>query len=128
MRRSAPLPLEPFRYYQYGRRTVHLDGCVEVASAYYSAPPGWIGRRVDVQWNDAHVRLLDPSTGQHLREHLRAPPTRRWVWRNHGGKDAMKVAQRACLVLCVFGCMAVASAAQTPVGALAVDERPTVET
>ena len=37
------------------------------------------------------------------------------------GKDAMKVAQR-CLVLCVFGCMAVASAAQTPVGALAVDE------
>ena len=23
-----PLPLEPFRYYQYGERTVHLDGCV----------------------------------------------------------------------------------------------------
>ena len=69
----GPLPLEPFRYYQYGRRNVHLDGCVEVAAAYYSAPPGWIGRRVDVQWNDAHVRLLDPSTGQLLREHLRAP-------------------------------------------------------
>ena len=69
----GPLPIEPFRYYQYGRRTVHLDGCVEVASAYYSAPPGWIGRRVDVQWNGAHVRLLDPRTGQLLREHLRAP-------------------------------------------------------
>ena len=67
----GPLPLEPFRYYQYGRRTVHLDGCVEVASAYYSAPPGWIGRRVDVQWDDIHVRLLDPGTGQLLREHLR---------------------------------------------------------
>ena len=40
-----PLPLEPFRYYQYGERTVHLDGCVEVEAAYYSAPPGWIGRR-----------------------------------------------------------------------------------
>ncbi|MBV9625354.1 MAG: IS21 family transposase, partial [Acidobacteria bacterium] len=25
-----PLPLEPFRYYQFGERTVHLDGCVEV--------------------------------------------------------------------------------------------------
>src|SRR5439155_232513 len=36
-----PLPLEPFRYYQYGQRTVHLDGCVEVDAAYYSAPPGW---------------------------------------------------------------------------------------
>lgn len=63
-----PLPLEPFRYYQYGRRTVHLDGCVEVASAYYSAPPGWIGRHVNVQWNGAQVRLLDPRTGQLLRE------------------------------------------------------------
>ena len=66
-----PLPVEPFRYYQYGERTVHLDGCVEVEAAYYGAPPGWIGRRVQVQWNDAHVRLLDPLTGQLLREHLR---------------------------------------------------------
>jgi transposase len=42
------LPLEPFRYYQYGVRTVHLDGCVEVEAAYYGAPPGWIGREVHV--------------------------------------------------------------------------------
>jgi hypothetical protein len=69
----GPLPLEPFRYYRFGARTVHLDGCVEVDAAYYSAPPGWIGRRVDVQWNDLVVRLLDPKTGQLLREHVRAP-------------------------------------------------------
>ena len=66
-----PLPLEPFRYYQYGDRSVHLDGCVEVEAAYYSAPPGWISRRVRVQWDGIHVRLLDPKTGQLLREHLR---------------------------------------------------------
>jgi transposase len=66
-----PLPLEPFRYYQYGERTVHLDGCVEVEAAYYSAPPGWIGRRVQVQWDARQVRLLDPRTGELLREHLR---------------------------------------------------------
>jgi hypothetical protein len=66
-----PLPLEPFRYYQYGERTVHLDGCVEVEAAYYGAPPGWIGRRVQVQWNALYVRLIDPLTGQLLREHLR---------------------------------------------------------
>jgi hypothetical protein len=66
-----PLPLEPFRYYQYGERTVHLDGCVEVDAAYYSAPPGWIGRQVQVQWDGVHVRLLHPQTGQLLREHLR---------------------------------------------------------
>jgi transposase len=66
-----PLPVEPFRYYQYGERSVHLDGCVEVEAAYYSAPPGWIGRPVRVQWDSRQVRLLDPKTGQLLREHLR---------------------------------------------------------
>jgi len=65
-----PLPIEPFRYYQYGERTVHLDGCVEVDAAYYGAPPGWIGRLVNVQWDGLFVRLLDPKTGQLLREHL----------------------------------------------------------
>ncbi len=69
----GPLPLEPFRYYRFGDRTVHLDGCVEVEAAYYGAPPGWIGQRVQVQWNDLHVRLLSPKSGQLLREHLRAP-------------------------------------------------------
>ncbi|HEY0944257.1 MAG TPA: IS21 family transposase [Opitutaceae bacterium] len=66
-----PLPIEPFRFYQFGERGVNLDGCVEVDAAYYSAPPGWIGRDVKVQWDERTVRLLDPRTGQLLREHLR---------------------------------------------------------
>ena len=68
-----PLPVEPFRYYHYGERTVHLDGCVEVEAAYYSTPLGWIGRRIFVQWDEHRVRLLDPLTGSLLREHLRQP-------------------------------------------------------
>jgi transposase len=75
----TPLPLEPFRYYQYGERTVHLDGCIEVEAAYYSAPPGWISRLVRVQWDGLHVRLLDPRTGQLLREHLRQERGRRRI-------------------------------------------------
>src|SRR5258708_16669678 len=71
-----PLPLEPFRYYQFGRRTVHLDGCVEVEYAYYAPPPGWLGRDVPVQWDGRHVRLLPPSTGALLREHRRQAPGR----------------------------------------------------
>jgi transposase len=66
-----PLPLEPFRSYQYGKRIVHLDGCVEVEAAFYSAPPGWIGRQVHVQWDMFQVRLINPKTGHLLREHLR---------------------------------------------------------
>lgn len=66
----TPLPLEPFRVYQFGERRVNLDGCVEVDAAYYSAPPGWIGRSVKIQWDDRVVRVLD-SRGQLLREHRR---------------------------------------------------------
>jgi hypothetical protein len=67
---SQMLPFEPFRYYQYGERTVHIDGCVELEAAYHGAPPGWIGRKVDVQWDVMFVRLLDPRTGELLCEHL----------------------------------------------------------
>src|SRR5438552_19073613 len=66
-----PLPLEPFRYYQYGERTVHLDSCVEVDAAYYSVPRGRIGKLVNVQWDSLHVRILDPRTCHLLREHVR---------------------------------------------------------
>jgi transposase len=80
-----PLPLEPFRYYQYGERTVHLDGCVEIEAAYYSAPPGWIGRRVQVQWDARQVRLLDPIAGQ-LSARTLAPGS--WQASNPGRRPA----------------------------------------
>jgi transposase len=65
------LPLEPFRYYAYGARTVHLDGAIEVEGAYYHLPPGWLGRQVSVQWDLLRVRILDPKTGALVREHVR---------------------------------------------------------
>jgi len=69
----APLPVEPFRYYEHGKRTVHLDGCVEVAGAYYRAvPPARIGQRVGVQWDERTVRILDEKW-QLLREHRPQP-------------------------------------------------------
>ena len=71
-----PLPLEPFRYYQYGERIVHLDGHVEVERAYYSVPPGRIGTTVDVQWDGHVVRILDRPTGALLREHRVDSPGR----------------------------------------------------
>jgi transposase len=71
-----PLPLEPFRYYQFGERTVHLDGHVEINGAYYCAPPGHIGRALPVQWDDQHVRLMDPHTRQLLHEYQRQEPGR----------------------------------------------------
>src|SRR5437899_8028310 len=66
-----PLPPTPFRYYAFGTRTVHPDGCVEVAKAYYRVPPGRIGHAVTVQWDERVVRILAPETGALLREHER---------------------------------------------------------
>jgi hypothetical protein len=71
-----PLPVAPFRYYEHGTRTVHLDGHIEVARAYYSVPPGHVGRLVWVQWDARHVRILSAQDGQLLREHLRQQPGR----------------------------------------------------
>jgi transposase len=92
-----PLPLEPFRYYQYGERVVHLDGCVEVEAAYYGAPPGWIGRMVRVQWDELFVRLLDPKTGQLLREHVRQ---KRGCYRirpeDHSKRTPLRTSQLLC--------------------------------
>ncbi len=69
-----PLPPTPFRYYAFGTRTVHLDGCVEVAKAYYRVPPGRIGTELLVQWDARTVRVLDLRTGALLREHERQHP------------------------------------------------------
>jgi len=51
-----PLPVEPFRYYNYGDRVVHMDGCVEIDGAYYHAPPGWLGQSLKTQWDGLRVR------------------------------------------------------------------------
>jgi hypothetical protein len=48
-----PLPVEPFRYYRYGTRTVHLDGCVEVERAYYAAPS--VVKDLPVRFMDAAI-------------------------------------------------------------------------
>ena len=66
-----PLPPEPFRYYRFGQRTVHLGACVEVEVASYGVPPGWIGRRAQVQRDGRHVHLLDQKTDQLPRVCLR---------------------------------------------------------
>jgi transposase len=80
------LPAAPFRYYQFGKRTVHLDGCVEVEGGRYGPPPGNIGRELDVQWDGIVVRILDPKTGQLLVEHARTGPGKHRVRAEHRPK------------------------------------------
>ena len=68
-----PLPAERFPLFEEGQRTVHRDGHVEVAKAYYSVPPEYLGRSVWVRWDNRLVRIFD----QHLQPitvHVRREP------------------------------------------------------
>ncbi len=54
-----PLPLERFAFFHEAQRTVHRDGHLEVARAYYSVPPEYLGRRLWVRWDGRLVRIFN---------------------------------------------------------------------
>jgi transposase len=54
-----PLPAGRFPLFQEAQRSVHRDGHVEVAKAYYSVPPEYVTRRVWVRWDGRLVRIFN---------------------------------------------------------------------
>lgn len=54
-----PLPVERFPFFHEAERSVHRDGHVEVAKAYYSVPPEYLGHRVWVRWDGRVIRIFD---------------------------------------------------------------------
>jgi transposase len=51
------LPAERFSLFEVGTRTVHPDGYVEVALAYYCVPDRLLGEEVRVYWDDRLIRI-----------------------------------------------------------------------
>jgi hypothetical protein len=70
-----PLPAERFPNFQEAQRSVNRDGHVEVAKAYYSAPPEYLGRRVWVRWDARTVRIFNQRFEQ-VALHVRHEPGR----------------------------------------------------
>jgi transposase len=70
-----PLPTERFPSFQEAQRSVNRDGHVEVAKAYYSAPPEYLGRRVWVRWDARTVRIFNHRFEQ-VALHVRHEPGR----------------------------------------------------
>jgi transposase len=68
-----PLPAGLFPCYQEARRTVHRDSYVEVAKAYYEAPPEYVGRVVWARWDARTVRILNERQEQ-VAMHVRLEP------------------------------------------------------
>jgi hypothetical protein len=68
-----PLPPSLFPAYQEARRSVHQDGYVAVAKAYYEAPPEYIGHQVWVRWDSRCVRIFNDRMEQ-VQMHTRLEP------------------------------------------------------
>lgn len=69
------LPQERFEFFHEAQRVVSRDGHIEVAKAYYSAPPEYLGRKVWVRWDGRLVRIFN-SRMQQLIVHVRQEPGR----------------------------------------------------
>jgi len=59
-----PLPAERFPFFHEGQRTVNRDGHIEVARAYYSVPPEFLGRQVWARWDGRLVRIFNQRMEQ----------------------------------------------------------------
>jgi transposase len=55
----GPLPRERFSLFHEAQRKVSRDGHVEVAKAYYSVPPEYLGRTVWARWDARLVRIFN---------------------------------------------------------------------
>jgi transposase len=71
----GPLPRDPFPFFHEARRKVHRDGHIEVARAYYSVPPEYLGRDVWVRYDTRLVRVYNDRFEQ-IAAHSRAHPGR----------------------------------------------------
>jgi transposase len=63
-----PLPLQGFRYFKQGTRTVDDAGLVQVDAAYYAALPAALFSEVTVRVYEREIEILD-ATGNVLRRH-----------------------------------------------------------
>ncbi len=83
-----PLPASVFPCFQEGKRTVHLDGHVEVEKAFYHVPPEYLRREVWVRYDGREVRIftqqLDGSLKQ-IQVHRRLEPGQFTKVRGIGG-------------------------------------------
>jgi hypothetical protein len=69
------LPPERFACFKEQQRSVHRDGHVEVAKAYYSVPPEYVGQRLWVRWDGRLVRIFNHHMVQ-IAVHAQVEPGR----------------------------------------------------
>jgi transposase len=68
-----PLPAVRFPFFHEAQRIVSRDGHIEVAKAYYSAPPEYLGRKVWARWDGRLVWVFNHRFEQ-IALHVRREP------------------------------------------------------
>jgi len=86
-----PLPASLFPSFEEAQRSVHPDGHIELARAYYSVPPEYTGHRVWVRWESRLVRVFNTRM-EPIAVHARHQP-------GHFATDPAHIhAHKRCLV------------------------------
>jgi len=81
-------------YHSHSSLSVHLrDGHVEVARAYYSAPPEYLGRSVWVRWDARLVRLYNERFEQ-IAVHPRVEPGRFRTQHGHLADEKISLVEK----------------------------------
>lgn len=93
-----PLPAERFPLFDEARRKVARDGHVEVARAYYSVPPEYLGREVWVRYDARLVRVYNDRF-EAIAVHSRAWPGRFRTDRRHIPHEKIPAIERGTDVL-----------------------------
>jgi len=88
-----PLPVERFPFYHEARRAVHRDGHVEVAKAFYSVPPEYVGRRLWVRWDGRLVRVFN-DRWQQVAVHAKVEPGRFRTAAEHIPREKVSAVER----------------------------------
>ena len=88
-----PLPREPFANFHEARRKVHRDGHVEVAKAYYSVPPEYLGHELWARWDARLVRIFNHRWEQ-VAIHPRSEPGRFNTIGNHVAEEKISGLER----------------------------------
>jgi len=113
-----PLPASLFPVYEERRRRVSRDGHIEVARAFYSVPPEYLGRDVWVRWNDQTVRVLNHRFEQ-IALHCRKPDGKFSTLQEHLASEKINSVERGAEYLLRKVRLIGASAARWAEGTLA---------
>jgi transposase len=87
------LPPARFPFFHEGQRIVSRDGHVEVAKAYYSVAPEYLGRTVWVRWDARLVRVFNQRMEQ-ITLHVRHEPGRFSTQAAHIAPDKISGVER----------------------------------